>query len=121
MKILVVDDSLTMRRIISNTLKQIGQESIVEAEDGVMGLAALEANPDVKLVLTDWNMPNKNGLEFLLDIRKTKSKEELPVVMVTTEAEKANVVTAIKSGANNYVVKPFTPDVLKEKIGAFLQ
>lgn len=118
MKILVVDDSSTMRRIICNTLKQIGQETIVEAGDGLEGLEALKNNADVSLVLTDWNMPNMNGLDFLTKVRA--DNPSLPVVMITTEAEKQNVVTAIKAGANNYVVKPFTPDVLKEKLAAFL-
>jgi len=120
MKILVVDDSSTMRRIISNTLATIGQTDIVQAGDGVEGLAALENNPDVGLVLSDWNMPNMNGLDFLTKIRATKGKG-LPVVMVTTEAEKSNVITAIKAGANNYIVKPFTPEILAEKVGPFIK
>ncbi|MHC4886492.1 MAG: response regulator, partial [Planctomycetota bacterium] len=78
----------------------------------------LSKNPDVNIILTDWNMPNMNGLEFLTKVRETN--KEIPIVMVTTEAEKQNVVTAIKAGANNYIVKPFTPEVLKEKIGQFL-
>jgi two-component system chemotaxis response regulator CheY len=119
MKILIVDDSSTMRRIIANTLKQVGQETIVEAGDGVEGLAKLSANPDVQLILSDWNMPNMNGLDFLVKVRE--SNKTLPVIMVTTEAEKQNVVTAIKAGANNYIVKPFTPEVLQEKIGSFLK
>ena len=118
MKILVVDDSSTMRRIICNTLKQLNQNEIVEAGDGLEGLDALKAKPDVGLILTDWNMPNMNGLDFLTKVRAEKAT--LPVVMITTEAEKQNVVTAIKAGANNYIVKPFTPEVLKEKIGSFL-
>lgn len=121
MKILVVDDSSTMRRIIINTLKQIGQEDVVQAADGVEGLAALQANADVELVLSDWNMPNMNGLDFLKKVREGKSQQELPVIMITTEAEKSNVVTAIKAGANNYIVKPFTPDVLTEKLGPHLK
>jgi two-component system chemotaxis response regulator CheY len=121
MKILVVDDSSTMRRIICNTLSAIGQTDVVQAGDGVEGLAALEKNPDVTLVLSDWNMPNMNGLDFLAKVRETKDKATLPVVMVTTEAEKSNVVTAIKAGANNYIVKPFTPEILQEKVGPFLK
>lgn len=118
MKILVVDDSSTMRRIIINSLKTMGQEDVIEAGDGVEGVNQMQANSDVGLVLTDWNMPNMNGLEFLTKIRETN--KDTPIVMITTEAEKSNVVTAIKAGANNYIVKPFTPDVLKEKIGDFL-
>lgn len=119
MKILVVDDSSTMRRIITNTLKGIGQEDVVQAGDGVEGLAQLQANPDIGLVLSDWNMPNMNGLDFLKKIRETR--KDLPVIMITTEAEKTNVITAIKAGANNYIVKPFTPDVLKEKLANFIK
>ena len=119
MKILVVDDSSTMRRIIINTLKTMGQETIVEAGDGVEGLSQLANNPDVELILSDWNMPNMNGLDFLVKVRE--KNKTLPIVMVTTEAEKQNVITAIKAGANNYVVKPFTPEILKEKVGAFLK
>jgi two-component system chemotaxis response regulator CheY len=121
MKILVVDDSSTMRRIISNILKSNGYDNIVEAGDGVEGLSQLKANPDVKMILTDWNMPNMNGLDFLMKIRETAPIAELPVVMVTTEAEKANVVAAIKAGANNYIVKPFTPEIVKTKLEAFLK
>lgn len=119
MKILIVDDSSTMRRIIANTLKSIGQEDVVTAGDGVEGLQALNDNPDVQLVLTDWNMPNMNGLDFLTKVRETN--KDLPMLMITTEAEKSNVVTAIKAGANNYIVKPFTPDVLGEKLKPFLK
>ena len=119
MKILVVDDSSTMRRIIGNILKSAGQENIVEAADGVEGLHQLKAHADVELVLTDWNMPNLNGLDFLTKIRETN--KTLPVIMVTTEAEKANVVAAIKAGANNYIVKPFTAEIVKEKLANFLK
>lgn len=117
MKILVVDDSSTMRRIITNTLKTIGQEDVVQAGDGLEALQALKDNPDVSLILTDWNMPNMNGLDFLTKVRETS---KTPTIMITTEAEKQNVVTAIKAGANNYIVKPFTPEVLSEKLGPFL-
>jgi len=119
MKILVVDDSSTMRRIISNSLTGAIEGSvIVEGGDGVEGLEVLKANPDVDIILTDWNMPNMDGLTFLQKVRETD--KDTPIVMITTEAEKQNVVMAIKHGANNYIVKPFTPDVLKEKLGPFL-
>ena len=115
MKILVVDDSSTMRRIISNALRQFMPDpEIVEAEDGIDGFTKFEANQDVELILSDWNMPNCDGLEFLKKVVATGHKA--PVIMVTTEAEKSNVVMAIKSGAKNYVTKPFTPDILKMKI-----
>jgi len=118
MKILVVDDSSTMRRIICNALKQIGQSDVIEAEDGCQGLAKVKADPGIGLVLTDWNMPNMNGFEFLQKIRE--SNKDIPIVMVTTEAEKGNVLSAIKAGANNYIVKPFTPEILTEKIKDFI-
>ncbi len=108
-----------MRRIISNILKSSGYEDLVEAGDGVEGLNQLKAHPDVAMVLTDWNMPNMNGLDFLAKIRETTPATTLPVIMVTTEAEKANVVAAIKAGANNYIVKPFTPEIVKNKLEPF--
>ncbi len=119
MKILVVDDSSTMRRIITNTLKQVGQEDVLEACDGKEALSSFKAHDDIDLILTDWNMPNMNGLDFLTEVRGVN--KDIPIVMVTTEAEKGNVVVAIKAGANNYIVKPFTPEVLKEKIGPWLK
>jgi len=115
MKVLVVDDSSTMRRIISNALKQFVTDLvIVEAEDGNVGFAKFQENQDVELILSDWNMPNCDGLQFLKMVVETGHKA--PVIMVTTEAEKSNVIIAIKSGAKNYVTKPFTPDILKAKI-----
>ena len=119
MKILVVDDSSTMRRIISNILKSEGQEDIVEAGDGLEALAALGANAGIQLILTDWNMPNMNGLDFMVKVRETD--KATPIVMITTEAEKQNVITALKAGANNYVVKPFTPEIIKAKLAPFLK
>jgi len=119
MKVLVVDDSSTMRRIIGNALKSFMPDAeVVEAEDGNDGFEKFEANQDAGLILSDWNMPNCDGLEFLKKVVATGSK--IPVIMVTTEAEKSNVVTAIKSGAKNYVTKPFTPDILKGKINQTL-
>ena len=119
MKILVVDDSSTMRRIISNILKSVGYDQLVEAADGVEALNQLKGNPDVGLILTDWNMPNMNGLDFLTKVRE--ENKTLPIVMITTEAEKTAVITAIKAGANNYIVKPFTPEIVKEKLANFLK
>lgn len=110
-----------MRRIISNILKSSGYDNIVEAGDGVEGLNQLKTHPDITMVLTDWNMPNMNGLDFLTKIRESRPNTDLPVIMVTTEAEKANVVAAIKAGANNYIVKPFTPDIVKTKLEPFLK
>jgi len=119
MKILIVDDSTTMRRIIINSLKQMGQEVVVEAADGIEGLAQLENHSDIGLVLSDWNMPNLNGLDFLIRLRETR--RDLPVIMITTEAEKPNVIAALKAGANNYIAKPFSPETLREKLSQFLK
>jgi two-component system, chemotaxis family, chemotaxis protein CheY len=118
MKILVVDDSSTMRRIITNALKDGPSSGVVEAEDGVQGLARLKGEGDVGLILTDWNMPNMDGFEFLTKVRE--QDRDIPIIMITTEAEKANVMRAIKAGANSYIVKPFSPEVLTEKIGPYL-
>ena len=118
MKILVVDDSSTMRRIIKNTLARIGYTDIVEASDGAEGLAAVEG---VDFVITDWNMPNMDGLTMVKTMRKHPQYKSLPIVMVTTEAGREDIIDAIKNGVNNYIVKPFTPEVLKQKIDQTLQ
>lgn len=115
MKILLVDDSRTMRNIQKKTLAALGEVEFAEAGDGVEALAAIAANPDgFQLVMVDWNMPNMNGLELITKIRETDKKT--PLVMATTEAEKQRVIDAIRAGVNNYVVKPFTPDSLLEKV-----
>lgn len=115
MKVLVADDFATMRKIVRNILKQIGFDDIVEAEDGQAAIQVLR-NEDVGLVVTDWNMPNMTGLELLQKIRNDPKTANLPVLMVTAEGLKENVVAAVKAGVNNYVVKPFTAEVLQEKI-----
>jgi len=122
MKVLVLDDSKTMLRIISNTLRRVGYTDIVTAEDGVEGLAeynkAKDAKENFDIIFTDWNMPNMNGLEFVKHIRSVD--QNIPIAMITTEGGKAEVIRALKAGVNNYIVKPFTPQVLKEKISAIL-
>jgi len=115
-KILAVDDSVTMRRILTNTLKRAGFDQVVEAEDGVDAWAKLQAEGDVGLILTDWNMPNMNGLEFVKKVRSDPKFGNIPIIMVTTRGVKDDVLEAMKAGVNNYIVKPFTPQVLKEKI-----
>ena len=120
MKLLVVDDSSTMRRIIKNTLARLGHKDILEGADGVEGWAALDANPEVDMLITDWNMPEMNGLELVVKVRADARFKDLPIIMVTTEGGKAEVITALKAGVNNYIVKPFTPQVLKEKLGAVM-
>lgn len=120
MKLLVVDDSSTMRRIIKNTLSRLGYEDVLEGEDGVQGWNELNANPDTGMLITDWNMPEMNGLELVKKVRADARFVDLPIIMVTTEGGKAEVITALKAGVNNYIVKPFTPQVLKEKLAAVL-
>lgn len=120
MKLLVVDDSSTMRRIIKNTLVRLGHKDILEGGDGVEGWNALNTNPDIDMLITDWNMPEMNGLELVKKVRADSRFTDLPIIMVTTEGGKAEVITALKAGVNNYIVKPFTPQVLKEKLGAVM-
>lgn len=114
-KILVVDDFPTMRRIIRNLLKELEFVNVDEAEDGVIGLEKLKAG-NYDFVVSDWNMPNMDGLAMLQAIRATPSMAKLPVLMVTAEAKKENIIAAAQSGANGYVVKPFTAITLEEKI-----
>ena len=115
MKILVVDDFSTMRRIIRNILKQLGFTNVEEAEDGDVALEKLR-NGSFEFVITDWNMPNMTGLDLLKNIRADEVLRDTPVLIVTAEAEKENVVQAAQAGVNDYIVKPFTADVLKVKI-----
>jgi two-component system, chemotaxis family, chemotaxis protein CheY len=120
MKFLVVDDSPTMRRIVINALKTFGYGEIIEAEDGQEGLSKLMGDK-VDFVITDWNMPNMTGLELTKAIRSNDSLKHLPILMVTTRGLKQDIVEALQARVNNYVVKPFTPQVLKEKIDAVLK
>ena len=115
MKILVVDDFSTMRRIVRNVLKQLGFENSDEAEDGAQALAKLKTG-GYGFVVTDWNMPNMDGLEFFKASRTELSIKDIPFLMVTAEAEKEKVITAIQAGVNNYIVKPFTAEVFKDKM-----
>jgi two-component system chemotaxis response regulator CheY len=116
-KILIVDDSSTMRRIIINTLSRIGYTDVVEGENGKSGLEKL-GQGGVEMIITDWNMPEMDGLEFVKTVRG--SNPSIPILMVTTNAAKEDIVEALQAGVNNYVVKPFTPDTLKEKIESLL-
>lgn len=116
MRLLVVDDSSTMRRIIRNTLERLGHTDVIEAEHGVEAWEKLSADESVKVVITDWNMPEMNGLDLVKKIRAEQKYADMPIIMVTTEGGKAEVITALKAGVNNYIVKPFTPQVLKEKL-----
>ena len=120
MKLLVVDDSSTMRRIIKNTLARLGYKDILEGADGVEGWSKMDTNPDIDMLITDWNMPEMNGLELVKKVRADERFKDTPIIMVTTEGGKAEVITALKAGVNNYIVKPFTPQVLKEKLAAVM-
>lgn len=120
MKILVVDDFSTMRRIIRNILKEIGYANVEEADDGSTALEKLKGG-SFQFVITDWNMPNMPGIELLRAIRQDDALKHTPVLMVTAEAAKENVVLAVQAGVNNYIVKPFTAAALKEKIDLILE
>ncbi|MFZ2853310.1 MAG: chemotaxis response regulator CheY [Rhodocyclaceae bacterium] len=115
MRFLVVDDFSTMRRILRNLLKELGYSHIEEAEDGVIALQKL-THGNFQFVVTDWNMPNMDGLQLLQSIRANPSLRHLPVLMVTAEAKKENIIIAARSGADGYIVKPFTGATLGEKM-----
>jgi two-component system chemotaxis response regulator CheY len=115
--VLVVDDSGTMRKIIIRALNSVGFSDVVEAADGTEGCAAFQ-HGSFQLVMTDWNMPNKSGIELTRDIRATGSK--VPIFMVTTEGEKGRVLEALQAGITDYLVKPFTADALREKLGKYV-
>ena len=115
MKILVVDDFSTMRRIVRNLLKELGFSNVEEAEDGVEALKKLRAET-FDFVVSDWNMPNMTGIDLLREIRKDNALKHLPVLMVTAEAKKENIIEAAQAGASGYVVKPFTAITLDEKL-----
>ncbi len=116
LKILVVDDFPTMRRIVKTLLKQNGFNNFIEAEDGALGYATLQKEDGIGMVVSDWNMPNMTGLEFLKAVRADARFKHLPFLMVTAEAEKENIIEAVKAGVSNYIVKPFTAQTLKEKL-----
>ena len=120
MRFLVVDDSPTMRRIVINALKTFGYTDIVEAGDGQEAFSKLEEGAVVDFVITDWNMPVMSGLELTKSIRSDDRFKHLPILMVTTRGLKADIIEALKARVNNYVVKPFTPAILKEKMEAIL-
>lgn len=115
MKVLVVDDFATMRRILRGVLKEIGFTKIVEADDGSTALAVLKKDK-VDLIVSDWNMPEVTGLELLKAVRGDEVMKNVPFLMVTAEGQKDSVVQAVQAGVDNYVVKPFTADTIKEKL-----
>jgi len=120
MKFLVVDDFSTMRRIVRNLLKELGFQNVDEAEDGVAALSKLRGS-QFDFVVSDWNMPNMTGIDLLKEIRADANLKHLPVLMVTAEAKKENIVSAAQAGANGYIVKPFTAATLEEKLNKIFQ
>jgi len=120
LKILAVDDSPTMRRIIMNTLKRAGFNDVIEATDGKDAITKLKVEK-FDFVITDWNMPEMDGLTFVTSIRADPDLQSLPILMVTTRSVKEDIIQAMKAGVNNYIVKPFTPETLAEKINQVLQ
>jgi two-component system chemotaxis response regulator CheY len=113
-KVLVVDDSSTMRRIVVNSLQKCGSYTVVEAENGEEALNRW--TPDMGLVLTDWNMPVMSGLDFVKTLRARPDGASVPIIMITTRSVREDVLSAVSAGVTNYIAKPFTPAVLKEKI-----
>jgi two-component system, chemotaxis family, chemotaxis protein CheY len=120
MKFLVVDDFSTMRRIVRNLLKELGYTNVDEAEDGAVALQKLQGG-GFDFVVTDWNMPNMTGIELLQAIRTSPQLKELPVLMITAEAKKENIIMAAQAGASGYIVKPFTAATLAEKMAKIFE
>ena len=118
MKFLVVDDSSTMRRIVVNSLQRIGFADTVEAGDGKEALDKFDSS--VKFVITDWNMPNMTGTELAKALREREDGKHVPILMVTARSVREDIIEAMEAGVNNYIVKPFTPQILKEKIDALI-
>jgi len=115
MKILVVDDFSTMRRIVKNILRQLDFTNIVEADDGSTALDVLQKEK-INMIVSDWNMPKMTGLELLKVVRADDALKDIPFLMVTAEAQQENIIEAVKSGVSNYIVKPFTAETLGQKI-----
>lgn len=120
LKFLVVDDFSTMRRIVRNLLKELGFVNVDEAEDGAAALRKLQ-DGDFDFIVSDWNMPNMDGLTMLQNVRASEALKNIPVLMVTAEAKKENIVAAAQAGASGYIVKPFTAAVLEEKLNKIFQ
>jgi two-component system, chemotaxis family, chemotaxis protein CheY len=120
MKILIVDDSITIRRIITNALKTVGFPDTAEAANGKDALEKL-ANTNVDFIITDWNMPEMNGLDFIKKVRSNPAYSSLPILMITVHGSEHDVIEALQAKVNSYIVKPFTPQELKEKIEGILK
>lgn len=117
MKILIVDDSFSIRRILKNILLELGYKDVEEAEDGVVAMQKMNG---IDILLTDWNMPNMSGLELVQKVRAMPMFNNVPIIMITTEGGKNEIINAIKSGVNNYIIKPFTKETVKEKVDQVL-
>ena len=115
MKVLIVDDFATMRRIVRNVLRQIGFTNMVEADNGKNALKILKKE-NIDLILCDWNMPEMPGIDLLKTLRSENELKSIPFVMVTAEAQKDNIIEAVKAGVNSYIVKPFTAETVSEKL-----
>ncbi len=115
MKILIVDDFATMRRIVKNILTQLGFKNFIEADDGSVAWEILQKE-QVDFIVSDWNMPKMPGIELLKKVRADEKLKDIPFLMVTAEAQKENIIEAVKAKVSNYIVKPFTPETLGEKI-----
>lgn len=120
LKFLVVDDSVTMRRIVANSLKTIGYDAFVEAGDGRDALTKLAGDESINFIITDWNMPDVSGLDLVKSVRSSDKFAKIPILMVTTRGLKDDIVEALQAKVNNYIVKPFTPQILREKIDQIL-
>lgn len=119
-KVLIVDDFATMRRILKNILKQLGFKNLVEADDGTTAWEILESQT-IDLIISDWNMPKMTGLELLKKVRAGDRHKKTPFLMVTAEAQKQNVIEAVQAGVSNYVVKPFTAEAISDKLKKILR
>ena len=117
--VLIVDDFLTMRRIVRKILRDLDFEDIIEAEDGSAAMSVLKGTK-VDLIISDWNMPKMTGLELLKEVRSTDNLKGIPFLMLTAEAQKENIMEAVKAKVSNYIVKPFTPEGLQEKLAKIL-
>lgn len=120
LKFLVVDDFSTMRRIVRNLLKELGFSNIEEAEDGAVALSKLRAG-DFQFVISDWNMPNMDGITLLQNVRADPGLKDLPFLMITAEAKRENIIAAAQAGASSYIVKPFTAASLQEKLNKIFE
>jgi two-component system chemotaxis response regulator CheY len=121
LKFLVVDDFSTMRRIVRNLLKELGYTNVDEAEDGVVALQKLRSGANFQFIVSDWNMPNMTGIELLKQVRADPNLKNLPLLMITAEAKKENIIEAAQAGASGYIVKPFTAGTLEEKLNKIFE